>query len=83
MSFLMMDSDAFEDKVNGHELEHIQNFHLNIRKNFIPAKVLEPRVRLPREVVNSHLERFQTHLDIVILDNLLCMTLLELECWTR
>jgi len=51
---------------NGHKLKHTK-FHLNMRKNFFPLRVMEPWHRLPREVVESPLlEIFKTRLDTVL-----------------
>ena len=51
---------------NGHKLKH-RKFRLNMRKNFFPLRVMEPRPRLPREVVESpSLEIFKTRLDGVL-----------------
>jgi len=51
---------------NGHIVNH-RKFHVNMRKNFFPVRVLEPCNRLPREVVESlSLEIFKTHLDEVL-----------------
>jgi len=51
---------------NGHKLKQ-RKFHLNMRKNFIPLRVMEPWPRLPREVVESpSLEIVKTHLDVVL-----------------
>ncbi|GAB0175771.1 hypothetical protein GRJ2_000042300 [Grus japonensis] len=49
---------------NGHKLEH-RKFQLNMRKNFFTLRVTEHWDRLPREVVESPLEIFKTHLDSV------------------
>jgi len=51
---------------NGHRLRH-RKFHLNMRKNFFPLRVMEPWNRLPREVVESpSLEILKTRLDKVL-----------------
>jgi len=48
---------------NGHKLKH-RKYHLNMRKNFFPLRVMEPWNRLPRGVVESpSLEIFKTRLD--------------------
>jgi len=62
---------------NGHKLKH-RKFHLNMRKNFFPLRVTEHWNRLPRDVLESSLEIFKTHLDKV-----LYMTLLWQGGWTR
>jgi len=51
---------------SGHKLKH-RTFHLNMRKNFFPLKVMEHWNRLPREVVKSpSLEIFKTCPDKVL-----------------
>jgi len=51
---------------NGHKLRH-RKFCLNMRKNFLPLRVMENWNRLPREVVDSpSLEIFKTSLDTVL-----------------
>jgi len=56
---------------NGHKLRH-RKFRLNMRKNFFPLRVTEPRNRLPREVVeSSSLEIFETRLEKVLCSSLL------------
>jgi len=51
---------------NGHKLKQ-RKFHLNMRKNFFPLRVMEPWYRLPREVVESpSLEILKTRLDAVL-----------------
>jgi len=67
---------------NGHKLKH-RKFHLNMRKNFFPLRVMEPWHRLPREAVESpSLEIFKTCLDAVLC-SLLWVTLLRQGGWTR
>jgi len=44
-----------------------RKFHLNVRKNFFPLRVMEPWNRLPREVVDSpSLDIFKTRIDEVL-----------------
>jgi len=51
---------------NGHKRKH-RKFHLNMRKNFFPLRVMEHWNRLPREAVESpSLEIFKTHLDKIL-----------------
>jgi len=59
---------------NRHKLKH-RKLQLNTRKNFFPLRVTEPWPRLPRDVVESPLEIFKTHLDTVLC-SLLWVTLL-------
>jgi len=56
---------------NGHKLKQ-RKFHVNMRKNFFPLRVMEHWNRLPREAVNSpSLEIFKNRLDEVLC-HLLC-----------
>jgi len=50
---------------NEHKLKQ-RKFHLNTRKNFLTLMVMEHWNRLPKEVVESPLEIFKTHLDEVL-----------------
>jgi len=53
-------------RVNRHKMKH-RKFHLNMRKNFFPLRVMEHWNRLPREVVESRsLEIFKTRLDKIL-----------------
>jgi len=65
----------------GHKLKQ-SKLQMNMRKNFFPLRVTEPWPRLPREVVESSLEVFKTHLEAVLC-SLLWVTLLRQEGWTR
>ena len=58
--FLAVLSDTA--RFNGHKLEH-RKFHLNMRKSIFTLRVTEHWNRLTREVVESPLEIFNTHLD--------------------
>ena len=49
-------------KGNGHKLEH-RKFCTNMPRNFFTVRVTEHWNRLPREVMESPLEIFRTHLD--------------------
>jgi len=72
------------DRIRGnrHKLKQ-RKFHLNMRKNFFPLRVMEHWNRLPREAVDSpSLEIFKTHLDKVLC-SLLRVTLLRQEGWSR
>jgi len=67
---------------NMHKPKHMK-FRLNMTKNFFTLRVTEHWNRLPRGVVKSpSLEIFKTCLD-KILCNLLYVTLLRQEGWTR
>lgn len=69
----MVPSEKIRD--SGHKLQH-NKLHLNVGKNLLPLNVTEHWTRVPKEAVESPLERSKTHLDIVILSNLFQVTLL-------
>jgi len=51
---------------NGHKLKH-KKFRLNMRKNFVPLRVMEHWNKLPTGAVESpSLEIFETRLDKVL-----------------
>ena len=52
---------------NGLKLEH-RKFHTKLQMNFITVRVTEHWNRLPREVVESPMEIFKTHLDAYLCD---------------
>ena len=67
---------------NGHKLKH-KKFHLNVRKNVFTLRMKKHWNRLPREVMGSpFLEKFKTHLDVVLC-SLLWMNLLWEGLLTR
>ena len=52
---------------NSHKVKH-RKFRINVRKNFFMVRVTEHWNRLPREVVESPVEMFKTHLDSYLCD---------------
>ena len=52
---------------NDLKLEH-RKFHTNMWKNFFMVRVMEHWNRLPREVVESPMETFKTHVDAYLCD---------------
>ena len=68
--FLVVPSDRKMGNV--HKLK-CRKFHLNTGKKFFTVRVTKHWNRLPREAVESHLERFKMLLDtfLCILQNLL------------
>jgi len=52
---------------NGLKLER-RKFCTNMQKNFLTVRVTEHWNRLPREVVESPVEMFKTHLDSYLCD---------------
>ena len=63
-SFFVVPSDR--TRGSRHKLEH-RKFHMNTRKNFSTVRVTECWNRLPREVTQSPLEIFKTHIEAFLL----------------
>ena len=56
-----MNTSLQNTECNGQKLKH-RKFHTNVRKNFFTVRVTEQWSRLPRDVGESPLEIFKTHL---------------------
>lgn len=69
-------------KANGHKLK-IRKYHLKIRRKFLIVRVVKPKSKLPKQMVDPpSLEALKTWLNVA-LRKLLQLTLLGADVCTR